>query len=264
MSVTSAPRAAALLGDGEAHLAARAIAEKPTGSKSSSVGPAVTTSARRRGHEIPRSLQQRASRGAIAAGSAIRPMPTSPEATSPLNRTDEGDAALRRELRDVPLRRRMIPHPRMHRGGRDHRPSRAERERSDEIVRRDRAPAGRAHRPSPGTMATTSAASAIRRASRRRTTRPTCRRDGSAADARQRDAARRIAPRTAVMTGSTRRPPSREARELDGLVAPRCSRSRRARRCGRSSSSTRRLASAARFRVVAASAGALLASADRA
>ena len=110
------------------------LAMKRTGSIGSCVGPEVTSTCRPASgpcaprRRLARSGQRQARSGpprrasiaaTIASGSAMRPGPYSPQAISPSSGPTK-QHAVRAQLRDIALRRRMQPHPHVHRRGDQH------------------------------------------------------------------------------------------------------------------------------------------------
>ena len=70
----------------------------------------------------------------MASGSAMRPIPCSPDATSPCTGPTSVTRSVRRQRRHVAPRRRVIPHARVHRGRDRDRAARAQGHRRDEVV----------------------------------------------------------------------------------------------------------------------------------
>ena len=123
--VRPAPRR--LRGERDAHLPGGAVAEEPDRVERLA-GPAGGDehALARRAAVAPGAPSSSRQRAAIASGSAIRPAPTSPSASSPESGPISSQPRSTTQRR-VRLRRRVLPHPHVHRGREQHRP--AERER---------------------------------------------------------------------------------------------------------------------------------------
>ena len=193
---------------------------------SSSVGPAVTTmrtarqvGARARYPSRRARREQRLGggqdRGGLRHAAHARRRPTRPRRAPGPTRVTRPCAA---ELRDVSLRRRVVPHARVHGGRREHRASRAERERRHEVVgaamREAREHVGRGR--DDGDEVRPLGEAHVHLARERRV--PHVRRDGLAADPRERDRpdeARRGRRHHGQHLGPRLH---EETRQLDGLV----------------------------------------------
>ena len=103
---------------------------KRTGSMGSRVGPAVTTTRRPERSRLPSSREAAVP---ISSGSASRPSPTSPSASTPGAGPDHVPAA-RHQGGQVLLHHRVLPHPRVHGGGEEHRAGDGQRGGGDRVV----------------------------------------------------------------------------------------------------------------------------------
>ena len=138
--------AARLLGEGDAHAPGRAVADEADG-VDRLARPARADEHPLALNRLVASLEEWAHRSKISSGSAMRPAPHSPSASSPSLRADELDAPLAQQ-RDVRLRGRVLPHADVHRRRDDERPAVRERRLGERGCRPARARASRSCSPS--------------------------------------------------------------------------------------------------------------------